>query len=392
MNITIESVQLLDIPYGGVKDGVWDVTIADGRIRTIRQAKSTTSSKNGESRFLLPGLIDTHVHLIWDGSADPVATLRDETHEQTLLRAVRHCREFLHAGITTVRDLGSVNDLAIDLAHAVEAGDVIGPTIIASGRTIVMTGGHDPFWGLFADGVDEVLKATRTQIYRGAGVIKVSATGGVYGRAIGESVDDEELGLDELEAIVREAHKRGLRVASHAIGLQGISNSIKAGVDTIEHGHFLTPELARELASRNGTLVPTLFVYEQIAHATNIPAYAQVKAQEIIARHKQAIAIAREAGLRIAAGSDAGSPLTPHTSLHDEMAAMVAAGLTPAESIRAATSDAAVALGLENQIGVVEEGLIADLILVNGNPIENLDVMRLPARIWHGGREIHPGQ
>jgi len=190
--------------------------------------------------YLLPGLIDLHVHLVWDGSPDPVEQLRKESTERTLLRAVRHARETLEAGITTVRDLGSIDDLAVDLSRAVERGDVVGPRIVPSGRTIIMTGGHDPFWGIMVDGPQEALKAARHQIYRGAGVIKVSATGGVYGRTEGESATHTELNPDEICAVTREAHKLGVPVAAHAIGREGIRNCVKAGVDTIEHGKQLT--------------------------------------------------------------------------------------------------------------------------------------------------------
>src|SRR5262249_45374031 len=156
-------------------------------------------------------------------------------------------------------------------AHAAADGVFLGPRIVASGQTLIMTGGHDPFWGIMVDGADEALKAVRRQVYAGAGVIKISATGGVYGRASGEDVGQAELTSEEIEVICREARRFGLKVAAHAIGEEGIANAVHGGIDTIEHGHFLTPELAAEMARRGTVLIPTLHVYRQIASMPGIP-------------------------------------------------------------------------------------------------------------------------
>ncbi len=391
MNLKLRDVRLLDDDRE--RTGRWDVEVRHGRIHAVLPASPSIPTSDlpvvdANGAYLLPGLIDLHVHLVWDGGQDPVATLARERREETLLRAVGHARQTLEAGITTVRDLGSVDDLAIDLAEAVERGHVVGPRIVASGRTIIMTGGHDPFWGIMADGPDEVLKATRRQLYRGAAVIKVSATGGVYGRARGESVSDEELTCAEIRVIVDEAHKRGIAVAAHAIGLNGIRNAVQAGVDTIEHGHQLTPELARELAARDGTLVPTLFVYRQIAEQAGIPAYAQTKAKAIVDEHHRAVRIAQEAGLRIGAGSDAGSPLTPHGALIDELLALVDAGMSPGDALNGATQDAARILDLGHELGRVEAGYLADLVLVPENPLMNLGRLRSLSSVWKEGRLV----
>jgi imidazolonepropionase-like amidohydrolase len=344
---------------------------------------------DGKDMYLLPGLIDLHVHLVWDGSPDPVESLRKEGTEQTLLRSVRHARETLEAGITTVRDLGSVDDLAVDLSRAVERGDVIGPRIVPSGRTIIMTGGHDPFWGIMVDGPQEALKATRRQVYRGAGVIKVSATGGVYGRTEGESVTHTELNLDEIRAITEEAHKLGIPVAAHAIGHDGIRNCVEARVDTIEHGQQLTPELAGELAAYGGGLIPTLFVYKQIAQRPEVPEYARTKAKAILEEHERAIEAAGSARVRIGAGSDAGSPLTPHGSLIDELMALADTGFSPLEVLRCATCEAAQIVGLDEEVGSIEPGFAADLILVPHNPLEDLGCLKDIRAVWTGGRLVY---
>jgi imidazolonepropionase-like amidohydrolase len=385
----IKDVHLLD--GRGLVEGRRDVEIREGRLHDIREHRQADSTPgvpvfDGRGMYLLPGLIDLHVHLVWDGSPDPMQRLRKESTEQTLLGAVRRARETLEAGITTVRDLGSVSDLAVDLARAVERGDVVGPRIVPSGQTIIMTGGHDPFWGIMVDGPQEALKATRRQIYCGAGVIKLSATGGVYGRTEGESVTHTELNLDEIEAVTGEAHKLGIPVAAHAIGHDGIRNCVEARVDTIEHGQQLTPELAGELAAYGGALVPTLFVYRQIAQREEIPEYARVKAKAILEEHEKAVEAAISAGARIGAGSDAGSPLTPHGSLIDELLALADTGFSPLEVLKCATYEAARILGLDDEVGSIEPGLIADLLLVPRNPVEDLRTLYDVQTVWKEGR------
>jgi imidazolonepropionase-like amidohydrolase len=385
----IRDVRVLD--GRGLREGRQDVEIRNGRlqdVRTSRQADPTSDVPvfDGGGMYLLPGLVDLHVHLVWNGCPDLVEQLRKESNEQTLLRMVRHARETLEAGVTTVRDLGSVDDLAIDLARAVKLGDGVGPRIVPSGRTVIMTGGHDPFWGVMGDGPQEALKAARRQIYRGAGVIKLSATGGVYGRTEGESATHTELNPDEICAVTHEAHKLGVPVAAHAIGREGIRNCLKAGVDTIEHGQQLTPDLADELAAYGGSLIPTLFVYSQIAEKSAIPEYARAKARALLPEHEGAVEAARTAGVPIGAGSDAGSPLTPHGSLIEELLALVNAGFTPLEALRCATDEAAQILSLGDEVGSIEPGKVADLILVPDDPLEDLSSLRNVRNVWKEGR------
>ncbi|MDW0113098.1 amidohydrolase family protein [Sporosarcina saromensis] len=327
-----------------------------------------------EGGYLFPGLIDLHVHLIWSGGKDPVGDLEKESIEQTIIRSVANCHQQVYNGVTTVRDLGSVDDIALELADAVESSVISGPRIIASGKTITMTGGHDPFWARFADGPIEALKATREQIYKNAQVIKVSATGGVYGRSKGELAENAELNLEELTVICSEAHRFGLQVASHAIGREGIENSIKAGVNTIEHGHYLDDPLIDLMIDREVAWIPTLYVYQVIAQADGIPAYAHEKAKRITEIHQSAFKRYFKSGVLIGAGSDAGSCDTPHPSVIEEITLMADLTGEIKESLKTATVHAGKILKMN--VGQIREGFKADFIVLENNPAEDIHWLR----------------
>lgn len=395
-DLIIDDVTLIDGTGAAPRPGL-RVEVTGDRITAVEPALAPGAAV-GDARVLglggatlLPGLIDLHLHLCWDGGPDPVASNERDGIQMTVIKSVEAARRTLGAGITTVRDIGSVEDVAITVAGAERAGVFPGPRVITSGRTLIMTGGHDPFWGIMVDGEAEARKAVRRQVYAGAGVIKVSATGGVYGRAFGESVGQAELSREEIAVICEEAHRFGLKVAAHAIGEEGIANAVLAGVDTIEHGHFLTPALAAEMARRGTALIPTLLVYRQIATMPGIPAYAQAKAAAIVERHRRVVGLARDAGVLVGAGTDAGSPETPHPTLVGELQCLTAAGMTPAEALVAATGDAARILGLEGEIGTIAPGRAADLVAVGGDPTADLEHLRDVRLVVRDGRLVRSG-
>lgn len=367
--------------------------VVDGdRIAEVRTGTRPTGSFDdvveAGGRTCVPGLIDAHVHLCWDGSRDPAEVNAREGHDLTLLRMVEHARATLERGVTTVRDLGCVDDLSLPLAAAIRVGVIAGPRLIATGRSIVMTGGHDPFWGVFCDGPWACAAGVRGQAYRGARVIKVAATGGVYGRAEGEEIGTSELSLEELRAACDEAHKLGLRVASHAVGREGIDNSVQAGCDTIEHGIFASEEALQRMASSRQVLTPTLFIYRHIAEGS-APAYAARKAVACARQHPSTVARARALGVSIAAGSDSGSPGNPHPGLFAELGDLVSrGGMTPLEAVTAATSTNALALGLEGEIGQITPGRIADLLVVDGDPAADVTALGRTWAVIQGGRRV----
>jgi imidazolonepropionase-like amidohydrolase len=372
MEFVISNVQLLYGEELECKKGL-ALWIKDGLIKEIipeSQLPGNVKVINGNGGYLAPGLIDLHIHMMWDGSLNPVQTSETEGYEQMLLRAVSNCQTYLRYGITTVRDIGSVDDIALHVAKGIKRGLISGPDVIASGKTLTMTGGHDPFWARFVDGKEEALKGVREQIFKGAEVIKVSSTGGVYGRIEGEQVGNAELSLEEQEVICKEAHRFGLKVASHAIGRDGIYNSVCAGVDTIEHGHFLDDELVALMEKRNTAWIPTLFVYKQIATQEGIPSYARNKAEEIVNLHRNAFESYFNRNILIGAGSDAGSPCTSHRALLDEMYTMYESIPDIKEVLKTATVNAGKIL--ERDVGQIQEGYKANLILLKENPLKSL--------------------
>jgi imidazolonepropionase-like amidohydrolase len=372
MEFVISNVKLLYGEELECKKGL-ALLIKDGLIKDIipeSQLPATVKVIDGNGGFLAPGLIDLHIHMMWDGSLNPVQTSETEGYEQMLIRAVANCQTYLHHGITTVRDIGSIDDIALHVAKGIKRGLISGPDVIASGKTLTMTGGHDPFWARFVDGKEEALKGVREQIFKGAEVIKVSSTGGVYGRIEGEQVGNAELSLEEQEVICNEAHRFGLKVASHAIGRDGIHNSILAGVDTIEHGHFLDDELVALMEERNTAWIPTLFVYKQIATQEGIPSYARDKAEEIVSVHRNAFESYFNRNILIGAGSDAGSPCTSHRALLDELYTMYEMIPDAKEVLKTATVNAGKILG--HDVGQIKEGYRANLILLKENPLECL--------------------
>jgi imidazolonepropionase-like amidohydrolase len=370
------------------------VLVEGDRIVDVRPA-GTLSPRGHEvldlaGAFLMPGLIDMHVHLVWSGSSDPASVVASEGEQMTVVRAVANAAAELEAGVTTVRDLGGNWDIPITVARAIERGYARGPRVVAAGKTIIMTGGHDPFWGIPSDGPQAVLHAVRRQVSRGAGVIKVAATGGVYGRPEGEEIGQCELTEEELSVAAREAHRFGLRVAAHALGSEGIANAVRAGVDTIEHGIFLSEEILAEMRQRGTALCPTLLVYRTIAEnrSGTIPDYAVHKARQAAEAHWESFRMALAAGIPIVAGTDAGSPDTPHPSLVAELELMREYGMPTDQVLASATRVAAEVLGRGTSLGTVEPGKKADLLAVDGNPLEDLGQLRSVRCVLRAGTVV----
>jgi imidazolonepropionase-like amidohydrolase len=347
------------------------VVIEGGRIVQIVDAARAPRGRPVDLAgcSLLPGLINCHVHLCFGGEPDPVRAIREEPHALTALKVLRRAQETLETGVTTVRDLGGRDYVELAVRRGIGEGLFSGPRILGAGKPVCMTGGHGHFVGREADGPDDVRKAVREQLKAGADVIKLIATGGVM--TPGVEPGSPQLTLEEMRAAVQEAVKAGRRTAAHAQGSTGIADAVEAGITTIEHGIFLTDEIIAAMKRRDTFLVPTLAAPAAISaggRAAGIPDYMVRKSDALVASHVGSFKRAHEAGVRIAAGADSGTPLNFHGSLLPELELMVTHGMTPLEAIHSATAVAAEAIGLSSEIGRIAEGYAADLLAVAGDP------------------------
>lgn len=376
------------------------ILIRDGKIVGISKTMSTQGREAGDVEELdldggivLPGLIDMHVHLVWSGGPDPAADTNAAGKNLTILTAYSNALRSLKSGITTLCDLGGNWDIPLFVASAVDRGVLPGPRIIATGKSVVMTGGHDRFWGVEADGVEAVKFAVRLQVSKGARIIKTAATGGAYGGGEGEDPGQSEFTAQELSAIVDEAHRLGVKVSAHAVGQRGISDSVAAGIDIIHHGIMADDEAIGLMASKDIALCPTLYTYQTLSNAEiGIPAHAVKKARMLSQVHRETFINALNAGVNIVAGTDAGAPGLPHPALVDELLAMNDYGMDAAHCIRSATLNAARALDSASTFGSINEGLAADLIVVRKDPRHDLRYLSNPEVVISGGVNTSSGQ
>jgi imidazolonepropionase-like amidohydrolase len=342
-----------------------------------------------EGLTLLPSLVNCHVHLCLGAEADPVRPLLEEPVAVTAIRALLRARQTVEAGVTTVRDLGGRDYAELAVRRAVHEGWVPGPRILAAGRPICMTGGHGHWFGREADGPDEARRAVREQLKAGADVIKIIATGGVM--TPGVEPGAAQLTLEEMRAAVEEARKAGRRSAAHAQAAAGIADAVEAGISTVEHGVFLTEEIVARMRRAGTVLVPTLIAPAAIAEgglAAGIPEFMVRKSEHLIPAHGASFRLAHGAGVAIAAGTDAGTPLNPHGTMVPELELMVKHGMAPLEVIRSATAAAADALGLGAAVGRVAPGYAADLIAVEGRPDERIAALGEVRLVLAAGRIV----
>ncbi|MCE3241644.1 MAG: amidohydrolase family protein [Deltaproteobacteria bacterium] len=345
------------------------------------------------ARTLLPGLIDAHVHLKGWRSSNPDDVLITP-HPLAALRAAADCRKLLHAGFTTVRDCGGC--LGPHLRDAIAAKEIPGPRILTAYRGLSQTGRVKKVtWALDitplrqeVDGIDDCVRVVREQIGLGADLIKVSITGRVY--APQSDPGQTAYTSEEIQAIVKEAHRMGRRVAAHAQATQGIKNGILGGVDSIEHGIYLDEEACQWMRERNTVLVPTLAYFYRIAtlgEGLGSPAYAVRKAKEVVEAHMKSFALAMRMGITIGMGTDfEGSALFPHGENGAEFDLMVDGGMAERDVIVAATATNAAILGIEQKVGTIETGKLADLIAVPGNPLKQISALRQVEFVMQEGR------
>ncbi len=404
---------LLDVPGRPPRTNA-TLVVKNGRVDSVvagltgpgLPAGSNVTEIDLRDSFVLPGLIDCHVHLSSDGSPDRLLKGVTQSEADHAVSAVVFARTTLLAGFTTVRDVGSSGDSVLAVRDAINDGRLAGPRILASRKSIAVTGGHaDPTNGYVdgvfpapgpdegvADGPDAAARAVRHQIKIGADVIKITATGGVL------SVSNASLGQhftdDELASIITTARLMGRKVCAHAHGVDGINAALRAGVDSIEHGTYLDDESVRLFRQHDAWLVPTLLAGATVTRHASEPGYYHAfvarKAAEVGPRMLGAFRKAHTGGVKIAFGTDTG--VSPHGENAQEFALMVEGGMTPMQAITAATVSAADLLGLSSEIGTLEPGKAADLVAVRADPLKDVRALEIVDFVMKGGRIYKRGE
>jgi imidazolonepropionase-like amidohydrolase len=333
---------------------------------------------------ILPGLIDSHVHLGFDGGPDPAARMRSETDEQQLVLMLHSARELLGVGVTTARDLGARAYLDVVVRDAIAAGLARGPRMIVAARPITVTGGHCWFMGGEADSEDDLRRMVRTHHKRGADLVKVMSTGGFM--TTGSAPWYAQFTVAQLAVIVEEAARVDKPVAAHVHGIEGIRRAVEAGVTTLEHCSFVTETnerrfdepLAARIAERQIFVCPTINVNAPyVAKLTGINVGGHVKAMH-------------EMGVRIITGTDAGVDNTPHHQYIGGLEYLVSLGFRPGEVLAMATTEAAAALGVGAITGRLAPGYDADLIVVDGDPRADIAMLGKLRRVIARGRDYLP--
>jgi len=390
--IAVRAARLLDVTSGQMRSNAV-VLIRGDHIEAV------SDSVPADARLvdlgdvtLLPGLFDLHTHL--SGQIDATAFTRPVTDIEayTALRAAHFARITVREGFTTVRDFGG--DITVGLARAVREGLVVGPRVIPSRYPLGITGGHCDITGFapgilegdfrtgVADGVDEVVKAVRYQIKHGAKVIKTCATAGVL--SFEDSVGAQQYSFEELQAMVQEAARHGIKVAAHAHGTAGIIAAVKAGVASIEHGSMLNDEAIALMIEHGTYLVPTTYLADAIP-MDQLPPPVRAKAEKVLPMAKESLRKAIAAGVKIAFGTDAA--VYPHGDNAKEFVALVDRGMSPIEALRSATIYAADLAGTPDR-GTIEPGKLADLMAVAGNPLDDIAAMQQVRFVMLGGQII----
>lgn len=348
---------------------------------------------DGVGSTLLPGLIDAHAHYTFDPTEGSIAAITRRSDAEIVLSAAGHAARALRAGITTARGAGSIRNLELVLRDAIAAARVPGPRLVAAGSAIGITGGHGHQFGIEADGEFELRRAVRRQVRDGGDVVKIVASEAAMltttGLAPGRMVHgDAELTEPEIMAIVAAARDLHVRVMSHAQGPDSVVASARAGVDSVEHAWLADRSAIEALAESGAYLVPTLVVTDVNRDLPGLT-HIQRERQDLIERkHRASCEAAIELGVPIATGTDTGEVGVTADMVWREVALLYDHGASPMAAIKAATSAAARLLGLDREVGTVEPGRVADLVLVAGDPLVDLRRLASPAMVVQAGRIV----
>lgn len=374
-----------------VKDGkiVWV-----GAAAALPEDAKNAPQKDISGKWLLPGLIDAHIHVCYNG-AESVFALLERDRDDLVLEAVDTVGRILSHGTTTVRDIGGEKYIEMSLRKAINNGWIKGPRMKTSGKVLAMTGGHAHFIAREADGPDELRKAAREQIKAGADTVKLMATGG--SATPGQDIMASQFTVEEMAAAVDAAHSMGRTVAAHCHGTGGIKNCMLAGVDSIEHGTYLDDETADMMVKNGATLVLTLGVGNPDLERYPLSPVQQADAvrrkpmiEKGVKQIRKTIELAQSKGIFLGSGSDAGgNPLAPHYySMARELELLVDNGIPEMEAIKIVTHNNAKVLKWEHEIGTIEAGKFADLLVIEGDPLADIKNVRNVVMVYKGGEKV----
>ena len=367
-----------------------DVAVSGGEIEAVGRDAGAEGDADAyidaSGAYVAPGLVDCHVHLVSDGNPDPKGDHR-ETDETLAYRAARAMEDAVHSGITTVRDLNAPGSVAIDAGEAVEKGVLEGPRVRACGEAITMTGGHFHEMAREADGPDDCRKAAREQLRRGADVVKFMACGSILWDEVQAA---PELTYEEMRAVVEAAHAKDVPVAAHAPGTESMKDAVRAGVDSIEHANFMDEEAARMMADNDVYWVPTAKALREFVERGPEEGFDEKyieRARDTKEAERHTFELAMEYGVTVAMGTDAGTAFNYHGENADEMELMVQNGMSPSAALEAATANAADLVGVD--AGKIEEGLYADLVVLQEDPNEDASAWQEPIAVVKDGEIVH---
>lgn len=377
--------------------------VAVGKVDDVRPPpQEDVEAVDVSGRTLMPGMVDCHFHCAYhDVTCWEDYDLRRPVEHTTIL-AARNAQTLLEVGFTSARDTGSRGLIAIAVRDMINAGFIMGPRMMAGGPIISTTGGLADAYGYWvenraslgrvADGAHGILLAVREQIKYGANNVKIEASG--TGISPYSDSRKQTMSVEEMAAAVQEAHRNGVRVACHAQATEGIKNAIRAGVDTVEHGSFLDEEGADLMKEMGTILTPTisvLYLYVHKGPEVGVPSWVVEKFRGDLDAHMESVRMALDKGIPMVVGSDSGHSFNPQSVIAVELELMVQAGFTPMQAIEAATRVGAEAIGLADQVGKLAPGLLADILVVDGDPLADVSILqdrqRLE-RIYKGGKLV----
>ncbi|HEX7994314.1 MAG TPA: amidohydrolase family protein [Streptosporangiaceae bacterium] len=373
---------------GTVTDGA--VLVSDGTIGWVGKADALPSEFASVARTgyrgatIMPGLIDSHVHLGFDGGPGPADRMRGETDEQQLILMLRNARDLLGIGVTTARDLGARGYLAIAVREAIATGLARGPRMVVAASPVTVTGGHCWFMGGEADSDDDLRRLVRTHHKHGADLIKVMSTGRFM--TPGSAPWYAQFSTDQLAVVVEEARRVDMPVAAHAHGIEGIRRAVEAGVTTLEHCSFVTETNERQFNEALGVMIAERGIFVCPTANVNAPYVAQLTGMSV----GQHIKPLHDLGVRLIAGTDAGINNTPHHQFVGGLEYLVSLGLSPDHVIAMATTQAADALGVGAATGRLAPGYDADVIVVDGDPLADIAALGKLRRVLARGQDYVP--